>query len=54
MLNVNGKRKKEWTALMGTDNRRIVEKDRDQRPHKKLEVWKNAINLAFRIFTFYI
>ena len=35
---------------MGTDNRKIVEKDRDQRPHKKLEVWKNAMNLAVRIY----
>ena len=35
---------------MGTDNGKIVEKDRDQRPHKKLDVWKNAMNLAVRIY----
>jgi len=35
---------------MGTDNRKIVEKDRDQRPHKKLAVWKNAMDLAARIY----
>jgi four helix bundle protein len=48
MWKVRGK--KEWTALMGTDDSKIVEKDRDQRPHKKLEVWKNAMDLAVLIY----
>jgi len=39
---------------MGTDNSKVVEKDSDRRPHKKLEVWKNAMDLVVRIFTFSI